>query len=462
MSKLFKNIEKFKKKVALVNLDGEKKTYQQILDTHKRIHSKIGKSKSIILMICNNSIQSITGYISFVKNNHILILLDDNFSKFYVKKIINKYKPNYIFAPQAFFKKSQHKEILDLNGFLIAKTKFKKDEKINFLNNILLTTSGTTQNPKMVRLSGNNLYVNTKCIIDYLKIKSNHSTITTMPMAYSYGLSIINSHIHSGARIILSDKTLFDKIFWESIKKYKITSFGGVPSFYEILKRLKIENIKLNSLKYVTQAGGKLGENTIKYFSKIFKTKNIKFFIMYGQTEASPRMSFLNPSLIDQFPNSIGKPLKNSYFEIVDDKGKKIKKILKEGEIVFYGENVCLGYAESIKDLYKGDLNKQKLFTGDIGMYDKNGLYFITGRKNKFIKISGFRINIEDIERFLKFKKNITSICLKDNKLEIQSIKKLDLENLKDKIFKKFKIKQNDIVFNLVKRKENINFKQIL
>ena len=78
---------------------------------------------------------------------------------------------------------------------------------------------------------------------------------------------------------------------------------------------------------------------------------------------------------------------------------------MKEGEIVFYGENVCLGYAESIKDLYKGDLNKQKLFTGDIGMYDKNGLYFITGRKNKFIKISGFRINIEDIERFLKFKK---------------------------------------------------------
>ena len=80
----------------------------------------------------------------------------------------------------------------------------------------MLTTSGTTQNPKMVRLSGNNLYVNTKCIIDYLKIKSNHSTITTMPMAYSYGLSIINSHIHSGARIILSDKTLFDKIFGES------------------------------------------------------------------------------------------------------------------------------------------------------------------------------------------------------------------------------------------------------
>lgn len=459
MKKLFENIEKYKKKVALIGLDGEKKTYQQILKTEKKINSKIGSSKSIILMISNNSIQSVTGYISFVRNNHILIILDNNFSNFYIKKIINKYKPNYIFAPQIFFKKNQHKKILNLDGFYILKTEFKKDKKINFLNKILLTTSGTTQNPKMVRLSHNNLYTNTKCIIDYLKIRSNHSTITTMPMAYSYGLSIINSHIQAGARIVLSEKTLFDKIFWKSLKKFKITSFGGVPSFYEILKKLKVEKMKLNSLKYVTQAGGKLNTDTIKHLSNIFKSKKIKFFIMYGQTEASPRMSYLDYKAIDRFPDSIGKPLKNTYFEIIDNDEKKINETFKEGEIVFYGDNVCLGYADNIKDLYKGDQNKKKLFTGDIGMYNEHGLYFITGRKNKFIKISGFRINIEDIEKFLKLKKDIANILLKDNKLVIQSIKKLDSKNIKEKIFKKFKIRQNDIVFSLAEKKENINFK---
>ena len=108
---------------------------------------------------------------------------------------------------------------------------------------------------------------------------------------------------------------------------------------------------------------------------------------MYGQTEASPRMSYLDYKAIDRFPDSIGKPLKNNYFEIIDIDEKKINETLKEGEIVFYGDNVCLGYAESIKDLYKGDQNKKKLFTGDIGMYNKHGLYFITGRKNKFVNI---------------------------------------------------------------------------
>lgn len=405
MSKLFENIEKFKKKVALIDIDGSKKTYGQILNTDKKIKGKIN-SKSIILMICNNSIQSFTAYISFIKNGHITILLDISFSELFIKNIINKFKPNYIFSSKNYFKNDKLKKILDIDGYLIFKTKIKKNYKINYINNLLLTTSGTTQNPKMVRLSNKNLYANTKNIIDYLNIKSNHTTITTMPMAYSYGLSIINSHIEAGSSIVVNNKTIFDKAFWKAIEKFKVTSFGGVPSFYEMLKRLKVENMKLNSLKYLTQAGGKLDLNSLKNLNNIFKLKKIKFYIMYGQTEAGPRMSYLSPKMIDKFPGSIGKPLKNSFFEIIDESGKKIKNSLGEGELVFYGDNVSLGYAKNIIDLYKGDENKKKLYTGDIGIRNKEGFYFITGRKNRFIKISGLRIDIEDIEQFLKFKKN--------------------------------------------------------
>jgi acyl-CoA synthetase (AMP-forming)/AMP-acid ligase II len=459
MSKLFENIEKFKKKVALIDIDGSKKTYGQILNTDKKIKGKIN-SKSIILMICNNSIQSFTAYISFIKNGHITILLDISFSELFIKNIINKFKPNYIFSSKNYFKNDKLKKILDIDGYLIFKTKIKKNYKINYINNLLLTTSGTTQNPKMVRLSNKNLYANTKNIIDYLNIKSNHTTITTMPMAYSYGLSIINSHIEAGSSIVVNNKTIFDKAFWKAIEKFKVTSFGGVPSFYEMLKRLKVENMKLNSLKYLTQAGGKLDLNSLKNLNNIFKLKKIKFYIMYGQTEAGPRMSYLSPKMIDKFPGSIGKPLKNSFFEIIDESGKKIKNSLGEGELVFYGDNVSLGYAKNIIDLYKGDENKKKLYTGDIGIRNKEGFYFITGRKNRFIKISGLRIDIEDIEQFLKFKKNESSILVKDNKLEIQSVKKLNFKKITEKIFKKYKIRPNDIIFDLIERKESINFKK--
>lgn len=139
---------------------------------------------------------------------------------------------------------------------------------------------------------------------------------------------------------------------------------------------------------------------------------------------------------------------------------KKIKNSLGEGELVFYGDNVSLGYAKNIIDLYKGDENKKKLYTGDIGIRNKEGFYFITGRKNRFIKISGLRIDIEDIEQFLKFKKNEFSILVKDNKLEIQSVKKLNFKKITEKIFKKYKIRPNDIIFDLIERKESINFKK--
>jgi long-chain acyl-CoA synthetase len=459
MSKLFKNIEKFKKRVALIDIDGRKKTYEQILNTDKKIKRKIN-SKSIILMICNNSIQSFTAYISFIKNGHITILLDISFSELFIKNIINKFKPNYIFSSKNYFKNDKLKKILDIDGYFIFKTKVKKNYKINYINNLLLTTSGTTQNPKMVRLSNANLYSNTKNIIDYLNIKSTHTTITTMPMAYSYGLSIINSHIEAGSSIVVNNKTIFDKAFWKAIKKFKVTSFGGVPSFYEMLKKLKVENMKLNSLKYLTQAGGKLDLNSLKNLNSIFKLKKIKFYIMYGQTEASPRMSYLSHKMIDKFPGSIGKPLKNSFFEIIDESGKKIKKSLKEGELVFYGDNVSLGYAKNIIDLYKADENKKRLYTGDIGTRNKEGFYFITGRKNRFVKISGLRIDIEDIEQFLKFKKNDSTILVKDNKLEIQSVKKLNFKKITEKIFKKYQIRPNDIIFDLIERKESINFKK--
>ena len=445
MDKLFKNLDKYKKNIALINMDGEKYTYNDILKFSKKINSKI-KKKSIILLIVSNNTESIKGYISFIRSENLSIILDKSFKTEFAEKIIHKYKPEYIYTPKNFLKDIFSQEIV-FNGidYVLYRTIYKKKIKINKKNLILLTTSGTTQNPKLVRISNLNITENTKRISDYLQINSKHTTITTMPMGYSFGLSIINTHLHKGSKILVNEKTVFDKIFWENIKRYKITSFGGVPNFYEILKKLRFENFYLPTLKYLTQAGGKLNIETLKYFEKICRKKKLKFFVMYGQTEASPRMSYLNFNKLSENLGSIGKPLKNTLFRLVDDKKKFITKPNVVGEIVFYGKNVCLGYANNINDFSKGDINKSRLFTGDLGYKNTKGYYYITGRKNRFAKIFGVRVNLDDIEHCLR-KENYNIKCLNDdNSLKILVEKNYNFENIKNITYKNFCIRPNSI-----------------
>jgi len=450
MDKLFRNFSAYKKNAALIDMKGEIHTYSDILKFSEKINSKIQK-KSIILLIVSNSIESIKAYVSFVKSENLSIILDESFKPEFANTIIKKYKPNYIFTPKNFLKDISFKEIIYKGAnYVLYKSNYKNEIKINKKNLLLLSTSGTTQNPKLVRISNLNITENTKKISDYLEIKSNDITITTMPMGYSYGLSIINTHLHKGSTILVNDKTVFEKIFWENIKKYKVTSFGGVPNFFEILKKLKFNEFNLPSLKYLTQAGGKLDKETLKYFEKTCKTRRLKFFVMYGQTEASPRMSYLNFCKSPQYFGSIGKPLKNTLFRIIDDKGKFITKPNQIGELIFYGKNVCLGYSNNIRDLSKGDVNKGKLFTGDLGYKNKEGFYYITGRKSRFVKIFGIRINLDDIEFFFRKRKYKIKCLNNDNSLKLLVEDNYNFEEVKNLAYKNFGIRPNNIIIKKV------------
>lgn len=450
MYQLFKNFNKFKKNIALVNLKDEVFTYSDVLIASEKISKKI-KKKSIILIIASNNIESIIGYVSFVRTKNLSIILDKTFKVEYAHEIIKKYKPNYIFTPKFFFKKNfLNEKIYSGKDYDLFKTKYKINKKLNSKNLISLTTSGTTQSPKLVRISNKNIIENTKNIAEYLKIGSKHTTITTMPMGYSYGLSIINTHLHKGSKIIVNEKTVFDRVFWETIKKYKVTSFGGVPSFYEILKKLKFENFDLPFLKYLTQAGGKLNLETLKYFNATSKKKNIKFIPMYGQTEASPRMSYLPYKNLSKNLGSIGKPLNKCFFKIFSEKNELINKPDAVGELVYYGKNVCLGYANTYNDFLKGDINKGKLRTGDIGYKNKKGYFYIVGRKKRFSKIFGIRYNLDDIEDYLKKRRFETKCLINDDNLIININKTYDINEMKRIIFENYRIRQNNIIIKKV------------
>ena len=447
MQKIFLNLKKYNNNIAFIDNDFKEYNYSFLIDCEKKFKECI-KNRSLILMIGSNQAASAIGYISFLRLNYTLILLDESFTNEYIKKLIQIYKPEYIYGEDQRLKKINLESFkLRCLNFLLVKTKFEKNNKINKKNLLLISTSGSTNSPKFVRLSKINLIDNTKKIIDYLKINSSHKTITTMPFGYSYGLSIINTHLESGGSVIFSKKSVFEKDFWKTVKKYKITSFGGVPSFYELLKKLKFDKTFSPNIKYLTQAGGKLSNDLIYYFSNI---KNIKFYQMYGQAEASPRIAYLNPKKNLEKIGSIGKPLKG--YKLIIKKNYSLKKKKLDGEFVLIGKNVCLGYSKKKQDLYKGDENSGKIFTGDLGYKDKEGYYYITGRKKRISKIFGLRVNLDDIEFLLK-KYNFSSKCITSNEyLNVEIKENFDENKLKKLIYTNFGIKLNYIKLYKVKR----------
>jgi long-chain acyl-CoA synthetase len=223
-----------------------------------------------------------------------------------------------------------------------------------------------------------------------------------LPMSYTYGLSIINSHLLKGCSIILTKKTLMDKAFWGLLKTKEATTFGGVPYVYEMLKKLRFSRMELPSLKILTQAGGKMDPDLTREFATICEQKGIRFFIMYGQTEATARMSYLPSEYAISKAGSIGSAIPGGKFWLEDDSGNIIAGSDTIGELVYKGDNVTMGYAASCRDLCKGDENGGILRTGDMAKRDADGFYYIVGRKKRFLKLFGNRVNLDEVEQLIK------------------------------------------------------------
>jgi len=397
----FNEIEKYKENIALVT-GKENFSYKSVIKYSNKFFKKI-KERSLVLIKCQNSFEIFISYIALVRLNCPILLVEENLADENYKKIIDIYKPDYIFQA----KKSKK---LDLDYghfnnfglFELLENKKKNKIKINDNLSLLIPTSGSMGSPKFVRQSYKNIYSNIEQVTESLNIKCEDRAITTMPLNYTYGLSIVNSHIYNGSSIILNNYSLIDKKFWEIQNVKKASNFGGVPFMYEILDKIGFEKKITKNLNYITQAGGKLSRDFLKRFIQICKDNNLKFITMYGQTEATSRMSFLEWKFAETKLGSIGKPVKGGKFSLVDEiNGKTINDSNKTGELVYEGKNVSLGYANSYWDLSKGDENKGKLFTGDLAERDDSNFYYITGRLKRISKIFGIRLNLDEVETLI-------------------------------------------------------------
>ncbi|MBO0839650.1 MAG: AMP-binding protein, partial [Sciscionella sp.] len=221
---------------------------------------------------------------------------------------------------------------------------------------------------------------------------------TCLPLHYSYGMSVLNSHLLRGASVVIEGSGMLGRGFWTAVRQHKITSLAGVPYHYEMLRRLRFDPARYPSLRTLTQAGGRLRPELVAHFNEAMRAVGGRMFVMYGQTEAAPRMATLPAERLADKLGSVGPALPGGKFSIRDDAGVETTDAQVTGEVIYRGPNVMMGYAESETELAFGDETGGTLSTGDIGHLDEDGYLYLTGRLKRIGKIFGNRVNLDDVE----------------------------------------------------------------
>ncbi|SFQ44678.1 Acyl-CoA synthetase (AMP-forming)/AMP-acid ligase II [Amycolatopsis arida] len=267
---------------------------------------------------------------------------------------------------------------------------------------VLLPTSGSTGNPKLVRLSRAAVLGNAGAIAEVLGIDGAEVAPTSLPLHYSYGLSVLNSHLVRGATVVIEPSGILGRGFWTAVTEHEATSLAAVPYHYEMLRRLRFDPARYPSLRTLTQAGGRLRTELVTEFNDAIRAAGGRMFVMYGQTEAAPRMATVPADRLVDKLGSAGMALPGGAFTIRRDDGVETTHPKIVGEVVYRGPNVMMGYAEHEAELARGDDMGGRLATGDLGYLDEDGYLYITGRLKRIGKVFGNRVSLDDLEQAVR------------------------------------------------------------
>lgn len=366
-------------------------TYQELIEkVNVRYFALSKNSKLLCALVAHNNLEFLVTYLSLLQANHTILLIDPKKTQAEISSVSKHFKVNYLFdgAQVTELESIQHSLGDDLA--------------------LLLPTSGSSGVPKLVKLTYRNLIENYEGILSVLPITKEDRVMTSLPLSYSFGLSILHTHLAVGANIIMGQESLMSKPFWQTFEAHKITSFYGVPFSFELLHRLRFERLPLSNLKYMAQAGGRLSDNLWHALQKFSKDSSISFYAMYGQTEATARIAIMKPeNFLSNSPGAIGDPLPNCqlYIDNTDD----------EGELLFKGKNIFAGYASQIEDLAVCHIF-DVLKTGDIARKNSSGSFTIVGRSKRISKLEGRRINLDELEQSIAQKLNKQVVIKSDDK----------------------------------------------
>lgn len=385
--------------------DGRRYTLGDLSHWAGQLGQAVGGHR-LVFLLCQNTPGTLLCYLSCLKTGAVPLLLDAGLDPELLDSLTALYHPAFLCAPDGLSEPLRERlaglePVLRVEDSTLYRRDDREEPELHPDLALLLTTSGSTGSPKLVRLTGKNLDSNAASIAQYLRLDEHERPVTMLPMNYSYGMSVINSHLLVGAPIFVTDRTILERAFWDSVAAEGITSLVGVPYTYRMYKRVGLMDMDLPALTSLTQAGGKLPEALHREFAAWAEETGRRFCVMYGQTEAAPRMGWLPPEQAAAKCGSMGLPIPGGEFTLLDADDKPIDGPDQVGELVYQGDNVAMGYAQCPADLLLGDQWQGVLHTGDMARRDADGFYYIAGRKKRFIKLYGSRVNLDEVEQLL-------------------------------------------------------------
>ncbi len=339
---------------------GERLTYAELADRVEQRAAALGSERRLLLLECRNTVETVVAYLAALEAGHPVILVGPDCPR-------DELEATY--GPDAELPGPRQELHPDLA--------------------VLLSTSGSTGSPKLVRLSRENLRSNAASIAEYLDLGPGDCAATTLPLQYCYGLSVLNSHLLAGASVLLTEDSVVEDRFWVDAAAAEVTSFAGVPHTFALLDASGFARRRLPSLRTITQAGGRMDPATVRRYADLGRERGFDLVVMYGQTEATARMAYLPPHLVDRHPQSIGIPIPGGSLRIDGD--------AEVGELVYSGANVMMGYAHGREDLALGPTLRE-LRTGDLARRNDDGLYELVGRSSRFAKVFGLRVDLDRLE----------------------------------------------------------------
>jgi long-chain acyl-CoA synthetase len=384
--------------VAILDSDlGTKTTYGQLLDSVMRTSDFLRREvgRGLVFHVATNTTASIVLYLSCLQSACPVVLLEPGRTD-RLDRLLTAFDPDALLLPHTAETPAggdAAMPLLDGTYKISIRHAVHRAQPLHHSLALMLTTSGSTGSPKLVRLTENNVLANAHSIAGYLRIQPDECSSQSLPMHYSYGLSLVNSHLAAGAAIMLTRHSFMRPEFWDAFDRTACTSFAGVPYMYETLERLEFDPKQHPTMRTMTQAGGGLRRDLIQSFYERSRSAGCRLFVMYGQTEATARISYVPFEQLGEKIGSIGIPVPNGHLSLLPVEDSDMQ------ELVYRGPNVMMGYAETAGDLAAGDELEGTLRTGDLAAADNDGFFFLTGRLKRFAKLFGRRISLEDVER---------------------------------------------------------------
>ena len=397
--------------------------------------------KQLIFFYVPRSLESIACLLGLLHSGHVVALLDPEVKPQARQELESLYKPWVCVSP----------DDKGAGSLQLSLTKQNERDEASAVHpdaSLMLSTSGSTGSPKFAKLSRSAVLANVLDISNVLKITASDRGLAHLDFHYSYGLSVVTSHLAVGASLGFPTGKFTDRTFWDDLRKLEATHLPGVPFHYEMMNRLGIKRLKIPSVTVMTQAGGRLASNSQKQVYEYMESVGGRFYVMYGQTEAAPRMSTLpHEKFLEKF-GSVGCVLPSGEFSIISEDGTPCAAD-EGGEVSYHGDNVMMGYAFSSDDLLAGDQNGGILRTGDLGSLDQDGYLTITGRANRMGKVFGWRVNLDELEKAVE-EFGCAAVLQKDDAIIIVSLAgtEPDLDAVRKFIAEKFTLPLNVFSFS--------------